>query len=116
MSAHHTLKELAPATRELRREIPDTWRGFVEMHDAALADGALTRTTKELIALAISVIEGCDGCVVAHARGAAVHGAAPEEVAEALGVALLMGGGPATTWGPRAWDAYREFAEELVPS
>jgi hypothetical protein len=37
-------------------------------------------------------------------------GATAEEVAEALGVALLMDGSTASVYGPRAWDAYREFA------
>ena len=32
-------------------------------------------------------------------------------VAEALGVALLMDGGTASVYGPRAFDAFREFAE-----
>ncbi|MBV9935824.1 MAG: carboxymuconolactone decarboxylase family protein, partial [Actinobacteria bacterium] len=45
-----------------------------------------------------------------HAKAAARRGATPEEVAEALGVALLMDGGSATVYAPRAWDAYREFA------
>ena len=43
-------------------------------------------------------------------KAAARRGATPEEVAEALGVVLLMDGGTASVYGPRAWDAYREFA------
>ncbi len=70
----------------------------------------LPRRLKELIALAIAVAKECDGCIVSHAKGAAVHGATPEQVAEALSVALLMNGGPATVYGPRAWAAYQEFA------
>jgi hypothetical protein len=30
--------------------------------------------------------------------------------AEAISVALLMGGGPASVYGPRAWAAYQELA------
>jgi alkylhydroperoxidase/carboxymuconolactone decarboxylase family protein YurZ len=33
-----------------------------------------------------------------------------EEVAEALGVAILMNGGPGTVHAPRAFAAYEEFA------
>jgi hypothetical protein len=33
-------------------------------------------------------------------------------VAEALGVAVLMMGGPGTTWAPRAWEAYQEYRTE----
>ena len=39
------------------------------------------------------------------------HGATADVVAEAIGVAILMNGGPATVWGPRAFAAFREFVE-----
>ena len=72
-------------------------------------EGALPAKTKELIALAISITRECDGCIVAHARGCARRGATTEEVAEMIGVAIYMNGGPATVWGPRALAAYDEF-------
>lgn len=79
-----------------------------------MADGALPAKTKELMALAIAVVKRCDGCIAYHARAAARRGATPEEVAESLGVALVMDGGTASVYGPRAWDAYREFATPAV--
>jgi alkylhydroperoxidase/carboxymuconolactone decarboxylase family protein YurZ len=51
----HVQHELRPLTRELRRMIPDVYKGFAALHDAALVEGALDRRTKELIALAIAV-------------------------------------------------------------
>ena len=101
---------LAEPTRSLRAASPDVWAGFGQLHQAAVADGALPARTKELMALAIAVVKQCDGCIAYHAKAAARRGATPEEVAEALGVALLMDGGTASVYGPRAWDAYREFA------
>ena len=74
--------------------------------------GALDVKTKELIALAIAVSKECDGCIAAHAHAAAAHGARPEEVAEAIGVTFLMNGGPATLYGPRAFEAFQEFFAE----
>jgi AhpD family alkylhydroperoxidase len=65
---------------------------------------------KELIALAIAVSTECDGCIAYHARAAAVKGATRDELAEVLGVTLLMGGGPASIYAPRAWTAFDEFA------
>lgn len=109
-SARDVLNELRVPTRELRKAAPDAWAGFAQLHDGAMADGALSRRTKELMALAIAVAKQCDGCIMSHAKGAAMHGATSEEVAEALSVALLMDGGPATVYGPRAWAAYREFS------
>ncbi len=105
------IHELAEPTRSLRRAAPDAWRGFGELHNAALVDGALPRRVKELMALTIAVVKRCDGCIAYHARAAAKAGANPHEVAEALSVTLLMDGGTATVYAPRAWDAFREFAE-----
>jgi AhpD family alkylhydroperoxidase len=104
------IDELRPSTRELRHAIPDTWAGFAKLHTSAVADGALPARTKELMALVIAVVKQCDGCMAYYAKAAAQKGATPDEVAEALGVALLMDGGTASVYGPRAWDAYREFA------
>ena len=103
------LDGLSPLHRQLRRAIPDVYRGFGELHGAAFADGALTTRTKELIALALGVAEGCDGCIASHAQAAARAGATREEAAEAIGVTFLMKGGPATIYGPRAYDAFCEF-------
>jgi len=106
---HDLVKELGTSGMDLRKRIPDVYAGFSEMHKASMADGALDRVTKELIALAISVTEQCDGCIASHARGAARKGATEEQVAEAIGVAIMLSGGPGTAYGPRAWDAFKEF-------
>lgn len=98
--------------RALRRRIPDVYAGFVQLHDAALADGALDARTKELMALAISVAEKCEPCIETHARAAVRRGATEQEAAEAIGVALLMRGGPASQWGPRAFAVVTAALEE----
>ena len=100
------LAELSPLHRSLHRAIPEVYKGFGELHHAAFADGALDTKTKELIALAIGVVEGCDGCIASHAQAAVRAGASRQEAAEAIGVTFLMKGGPATIHGPRAYDAF----------
>lgn len=115
MSGHEhgraVLDALGPLHRDLRRAIPEVYAGFRELHHAALGAGVLDVKTKELIAMAIGVVEGCDGCIASHAQGAAKAGASTQEAAEAIGVAFLMKGGPATIYGPRAYAAFSEFAE-----
>src|ERR1700739_3173518 len=111
-TVHENLDELKAAGRTLREAIPAVYSGYARMSAAALGDGELPARVKELIALAIAVTRECDGCVYAHARGAALRGATAQEVAEALGVAILMNGGPGTVWGPRAYAAFHEFAAE----
>ncbi len=108
------LDGLREPAKALRTAIPDVYAGYSAVHQAALEDGALDAVTKELIALGIAVSEQCDGCIASHARGAARKGATPQQVAETLGVCILMGGGPATVYGPRAYDAFLEFHERYA--
>lgn len=118
MSSHDhgkaVLDALNPMQRNLRRSIPDVYEGFRSLHQAALAPGTLDTRVKELIALAIGVAQGCDGCIAAHARGAVRAGATKQEAAEAIGVTFLMNGGPATIYGPRAYAAFCEFADAVA--
>jgi AhpD family alkylhydroperoxidase len=100
--------EIRDPARELREQIPDVLAGYAVMQRAVLTDGVLSARVKELIALAIAVTRECDGCIAAHALGAARRNATEEEVAEVMGVAIMMNGGPGTVWGPRAFAAFRE--------
>lgn len=109
---HDILGDLNQQSRALRQMIPDVYKGFAETHRAALSDGALPTKIKELMALVIGISRGCDGCIASHARGAARAGATREEAAEAIGVSILMNGGPGTVHGARAYAAFCEFSDE----
>jgi AhpD family alkylhydroperoxidase len=104
------MNDLIPLARDLRHDIPEVMKAFAGLHSAVMAPGALDTKTKELMALSIAVSHRCDGCLASHARGAAKNGATEAEVAEAVGVAILMTGGPATVYGPRALAAFKEFS------
>ena len=110
-SAHEVRKDLAEPARRLREGVPEVIGAYATMQKAVMLDGALPANVKELIALAIAATRECDGCIAAHASGTAHQGASEAEVAEAMGVVVLMNGGPGTVWGPRALAAYREFPE-----
>lgn len=99
-------QELGSGMREIGKAIPDVWKGFAACADAGKADGVLDAKTKELIAVAISVAVRCDGCIAFHTQGAAKLGASRAELMEAIGVALVMGGGPASVYGSKAVDAF----------
>jgi AhpD family alkylhydroperoxidase len=115
MGEHHdTLRALREPTRSLRSAMPEAWAAFTALHEAAMAGGEVPTRLKEAAALAISVVKSCDGCIAYHAKGAARAGATPGEVAELLGVALLMDGGPASVYAPRAWDAFNEFRTDIA--
>lgn len=106
---HQVQEDLRAPYRALREAIPEVMSAYGALSAAAMADGALTAKTKELIALAVAITRECDGCVAAHARGAARQGATTEEVTEMIGVAISMNGAPGTVWGPRALAAFQEF-------
>lgn len=92
-----------------RKESPDTFNAFLNLHKAALATGALETKHKELIALAIGICVRCDGCIGAHVDAAIKAGASKDELVETINVAILMGGGPAVVYGTQAFAAVDEF-------
>jgi AhpD family alkylhydroperoxidase len=91
------------------KEQPDTMAGFAAMHKHAVADGVVSGKTKELIALGIAIAVRCDGCIAYHVHDALRAGATREEVSETVGVAVLMGGGPALMYGAEAMEAVDQF-------
>jgi len=85
----------------LERELPAAMKAFREFHDAVAADGALTARTKKLIMVGISVAVRCEPCVRTHVASAKEMGIPREEIMEAAGVAVLMGGGPSLAYAGR---------------
>lgn len=95
---------------DLADVIPSTTSAFGKLVMTATDDGALPTKTKELIALAIAIAARCDGCIAHHAQAVYKVGATRAEVAEMIGVAIVMGGGPSSVYGAETLRAYDEFA------
>src|SRR5437868_11902139 len=93
------------AMKPVRSSMPDIIKGFGCLHQAAMKAGALSLLEKALIALGIGVAIRCENCIYAHAKAAVAAGASREQILEAAGVAVLMGGGPAYTYLPRINEA-----------
>lgn len=102
-------RELQDGFRRLRRTDADLMSGFAALHAAALADGVLPSRIKELMALAIGIATHCEGCIAFHVHDAMKAGASRAEVEEAIGVAVLMGGGPAAVYAADAMEALDQF-------
>ena len=94
-----------------RKGMPEVAKGFSELARAATAPRALDSKTKELIAIAVGIAAHCDACLGYHARAAAKLGATREEILDAIGVAVYMGGGPSMMYGADALDAFDTFAD-----
>jgi AhpD family alkylhydroperoxidase len=99
---------------KLGQEIPDTMGAFSRLHKVSTDTGVLNTRVKELIALGIAITVRCDGCIAFHVHDALEAGASPEEITETIGVAVLMGGGPAVMYGCEALEALEQFELEAV--
>jgi len=103
--------ELSATIGSLRKDIPDVMQGFSSMASGALAEGALNKKTKELIALAIGVTGHCKGCIGFHVKALIALGVTREELTETLGMAIYMGGGPSLMYAAEAMQAFEEFSK-----
>lgn len=104
-------KRISDDIKKLRKDIPDTLIGFSTLANAALRAGALDKKTKELIALALGVAAHCDGCIGFHVEALVKLGASRQEIEEALGMAVYMGGGPALMYAADAIAAFEQYGE-----
>ncbi|MGH6950572.1 MAG: carboxymuconolactone decarboxylase family protein [Solimonas sp.] len=99
-------RRLGEGVKDLGKLSPDTLRGYATLSNAGQRADLLGAKTRELIALAVAVTVRCDGCIATHVDAASKHGAAREEIAEALGVAIAVNAGAALVYSARTLDAY----------
>ncbi|MBI1761410.1 MAG: carboxymuconolactone decarboxylase family protein [Acidobacteria bacterium] len=107
-------QHLGMLLHKLTKELPAPLAGFTQLHKGAMSAGALSKQTKELIALGIAISTNCDGCIAWHVHDALRAGAARPEILETIGVALMMGGGPAAIYGCEALEALEQFETQLA--
>lgn len=103
--------DISAYSAELRKIIPETMAGFSAMAKAATETKILDEKTKEMIALALGVASHCDGCLGYHTKALVRLGATREEVAEVLGMAIYMGGGPSLMYAADALRSFDQFAQ-----
>jgi AhpD family alkylhydroperoxidase len=94
---------------QLGSEIPGPMSGFARLHKKAVEEGALGSKVKELMALAISIVVGCEGCIAYHVLDAVAAGATRQELLETIGMGIMMGGGPGSIYAAHALDAVEQF-------
>ncbi len=116
MDFESSAREVSDASVLLTDAAEIAMGGFRTLGKGAYADGALSKKTKELIALAISIAKGCDGCIAYHAKRVARLGASREEVVEMIMVTVQMGGGPGMTYGGQALKAFDSFSHAHAPA
>lgn len=97
----------------------ENWRhDFLPQADAAFWDfkaeifeeGVLPRKTKELLAVAVSCQNRCRHCTRSHIEAALDVGASPAEVAEAISVLWVTGGGTHVAWNQEGFEEHLHTA------
>jgi AhpD family alkylhydroperoxidase len=104
-------RSISSTLARLRNDQPEVMQAFGKLSRSAMAGGALSPRTKELIALALGVAAHCDGCIGFHVKALKALGATRAEVEETLAVAVYMGGGPSLMYGASALEAFDQFAD-----
>lgn len=96
----HFFENWSKTNGAMKARNPEIAKAFGPFFQALMKDGALSVKVKELIALGIGVAVRCEPCIYLHVEKSLQAGATPEEIMEAAGVAVMMGGGPVSTYAP----------------
>ena len=78
---------------------PDAMAALTAFYKAAMADGAIPKKYKELMALAVALTTQCVYCLEIHRKAALRAGATEEELTEVALVAAALRAGAAMTHG-----------------
>ena len=82
----------------LNERLPETAEAFGKMRESIFKDAALDTKTKELMAIACSVLLRCEKCTAIHSQRAKDNGATEDEIAEALSVSMFIAAGSQLHW------------------
>lgn len=95
MTKEYTLEEGLAA---LQKQVPAIMNPFGNLMDAVTRDGVLSAKTKRLMMVSVAVALRCEQCIRVHLKAAVELKATRAEIMEALGVSILMAGGPAAAY------------------
>lgn len=90
--------------KKLEATVPEAWQAFAAFDKAALAEGAIPRKYKELMAVAVALTTQCPYCLEIHRKAALGAGATTEELAEVTFVAAALRAGAAITHGTHLFE------------
>jgi AhpD family alkylhydroperoxidase len=104
-----TLKLLSDGQEGIRARLPGVMEDFNDLAQSVFALPSIPSKMKELIAVAVAVGIRCQPCIVHHVKKALDQGATAQEILEACGVAITMGGGPSIAYTSYVVQALKEF-------
>ena len=83
---------------------PDAMAAFWAYDKAALAEGAIPKKYKELMAIAVALTTQCHYCIELHRQAARNAGATEQELAETIHVTSALRAGAAITHGTHLFE------------
>lgn len=95
MTATQRMQEIGKQFQEMGAQMPSYNGKFMEFSQEMFKGDAISQKNKELIAVAVSIVQQCEWCIVYHASQAIEAGATDKELRESGYVATALGGGPA---------------------
>lgn len=96
--------------RQLGDHASPAMEAFKAFDAVALADGAIPKKYKELIALGVALTTQCPYCLDIHKKKAIKAGATPEEISETVFVAAALRAGAAVVHGTHLLDDWSNQA------
>ena len=102
---HKFLDKFKNDMEKMKAQVNATVSGFAGLFNKTMTEGVLSVKEKELVAIGIAVAKQCEPCIILHVQKCLDAGATREEILEAVGVAVMMSGGPGYTHIPVVIDA-----------
>ena len=114
MTNHLYDKENLKSLSKLKELAPEQLQAFSEFNTAVMAEGALSKKEKEIIAVAIAHVTECPYCIDSHTRRAKAEGASLEELVEAVFVVAGIEAGGVVTHSTHIHNAMDPEADDSL--
>jgi AhpD family alkylhydroperoxidase len=99
---------------KLKELAPEQLQAFAAFNTAVMAEGALNKKEKEIIAVAIAHVTECPYCIDSHTRRAKAEGASLEELVEAVFVVAGVEAGGVVTHSTHIHNAMDPEADDAL--
>jgi alkylhydroperoxidase/carboxymuconolactone decarboxylase family protein len=93
---------------EMGEHRSELYEAYQHWSNRVMAEGALPKKTKHLIAMAVAHALQCSYCIDAHTRSSFASGAVHDEIVEAIHVAAVIRGGSSLVHGIQGLDSLEE--------
>lgn len=89
------MQEIGKQFQDMDNFMPDYNEKFKEFSQQMFKGDSISLKNKELMAIAVSIVQQCEWCIVYHVKQSLDLGSTEKEIREAGYVATAMGGAPA---------------------